>query len=287
MELEVWWSAMRTGTFYGLIGLAILLGVRATNVTNFAVGGFVTIAAFVYARMTVDGSAVVLAILAALAIGALLNAAMELAILRPMERRATGEFPAVMTVVATLFVLQQLTAQIFGRFPLQGRPVIEGSDVVGSVFVVRHDAAAVLVTLLVFAGFSYWFAHGRYGRMLRAVGDNEHAARTLGLSVGKTRLAAALAAGALCALAGVGISAQAPVLFDSGLNFALFGFVAYAIGGAGSVWGPLLGGLVLGLTQTFSSRYLGGNVNDYILLALVLIVFTFRPRGLLTVEVRS
>ena len=72
----------------------------------------------------------------------------------------------------------------------------------------------------------------------------------------------------------------------SGLNWAILGFLAVVIGGSGNVFGPLVGGLVLGAMQIFVPYYFGGNALNIVLLGVAAAFFALRPQGVFSQRVR-
>lgn len=288
MNLGILVSGISTGAFYGLIALAYFIFVCATKAVNFAMGAFVMFAAMCSAFLqTSMGFPVPFAMLAAVAAAVALVWVAEAGVLRPIMARTKDEFGAVMAIVALMFVIEQLAGIFFSKRPIIGRPIVDGLIVIGDSFIEYYSIMIVVVTVLVFAGVDLWLRKGRYGRMLRAVGDNEDAARVLGLPIRRIKAAAVAATGLVCAVAGVLFISYAPVNFHSHIGFAVLGFVAFVIGGTGSAWAPLVGGLTLGVIEATSNYLLGGGARDYVLLALVLLIFAFFPAGLFHVRVRT
>ena len=290
MELSLLLSGIETGAFYGLVALGYFLFLRATGAVNFAMGAYVMFAGVAYGSLSEDPSAplvLVLAIASALGAALLFAWITEDGILRPMLRRAHDEFGAVMAIVALMFVIEQLAGLAFGRRPVLGRELLDGSAVIAGLAIDDHDLLALAATLAIFAAVSVWLKHGRYGRMLRAVGDNEGAARTLGLPVRRVRLVAVLGTGLICGIAGILVAPQTALSFQSHLSFAILGFIALVLGGVGTPWAPLVGGMLVSAIESLSARFVGGFARDYVLLALVILVFSFRPQGLFTIRVRA
>ncbi len=123
--------------------------------------------------------------------------------------------------------------------------------------------------------------------MLRAVGDNQEAARTLGLPVGRVRLVAFAISGLIAGIAGPLFAPKAGVGFESGLSYSLFGFIALVIGGTGSPWAPLAGGIALAALQMCSSYYLGAAWLNYATLAAAVVFFAIRPQGIFARGIRT
>ncbi len=288
MELSLLVSCIETGAFYGLVGLGYFLFLRATGVVNFAMGAYVMFAGVAYASFSENPTTSLgLAIICAVSAAVLFAWITEDGILRPMALRVHDEFGAVMAIVALMFVIEQLASLAFGARPLLGRELIEGTAVIGGLAIDFQDLLAVAVTMAIFAVVAIWLKHGRYGRMLRAVGDNEHAARSLGLPVRRVRLVAVLVTGLICGVAGLLAAPQAALSFQSHLSFAILGFIALVLGGVGTPWAPLVGGMLVSAIESASARYIGGFARDYVLLALALTVFSLRPEGLFTIRVRA
>lgn len=287
MELYVAMSALQTGAQYGLIALGYFLFFRGTTAVNFSMGAYVMVAAMA-ASWIVSEKAGPVALAASAGLGAamVLSWITEAGILRPIAARTHAEFGAVLAIIALMFVIEQVTGLAFGRQPLVGAPFVDREIEVGSSAVSSQDILALVVTLATFLAAASWLRHGRYGRMVRAVGDNERAARVLGLPVRRVRTAAVVATGLVCGIAGVLVSAQTPVDFHTHLALSIAGFLAFVIGGAGSAWAPLLGGAILGGIEVLAARFVGGWSRDFVLLALVLLVFTLRPEGLVAIRVR-
>ena len=288
MELSLLLSGIETGAFYGLVALGYFLFLRATGAVNFAMGAYVMFAGVAYGSFSEDPSApLMLAIVSALGAALLFAWITEDGILRPMLRRTHDEFGAVMAIVALMFVIEQLAGLAFGRRPILGRELLDGTVLIAGLAIDDHDLLALAVTVAIFAGVAAWLKHGRYGRMLRAVGDNEGAARALGLPVRRVRLVAVLGTGLICGIAGILVAPQTALSFQSHLSFAILGFIALVLGGVGTAWAPLVGGMLVSAIETLSARFVGGFARDYVLLALVILVFSFRPQGLFTIRVRA
>src|SRR5690606_10306555 len=122
----------------------------------------------------------------------------------------------------------------------------------------------------------------RLGLQLRAAADDRRAAALMGVDVDRT-IGAAFALGGLFA----GLGGLVVTLYYGGVGFhagALIGFKALAaavVGGVGSLPGALLGGVLIGLLETFWSAYLSLSYKDVAVFAVLTLVLIFRPHGLL------
>jgi branched-chain amino acid transport system permease protein len=208
---------------------------------------------------------------------------------RPVQRRSGGgELPALVAVAAVLFAIQQLAGYLFGHTTLPGQSLVTFDPLpLGDTFVQPNTVLLVAFTAVGFAAFALWIRLTRTGRLLRAVGDSKHAAALLGLPVNRIRLIAFLLSGLLAAVTGLLFAPKAGVSSLSGLSWALSGFLAMVVGGTGSVWAPLLGGLLLGAIEVFLPYYFGGQAGVYGLLVVALLFFAFKPNGLFVRRVRT
>jgi len=143
---------------------------------------------------------------------------------------------------------------------------------------------AAVVGLLVVAGLGQFLARTRIGRAMRATSDDQEAARLMGID--NRRLYAVATAIALGTVAVAGVFLGSRTTFDpgAGATTLIFAFEAVVIGGLGSLWGTLVGGVVLGVAQTVGAAIdpaygvLAGHL-------VFLVVLAFRPRGLLPAAV--
>jgi branched-chain amino acid transport system permease protein len=289
MPAQLWISIVELGCFAGLMALGYLLVLRGAGIFMFALGPFAMFNAMMASWLVVRQGwpvpvAVVIGIVVAIASACLT----ELLIVRPIHVRTGGdEEPSIIAIVAILFAVEQLAGTLFGRTALPGLSWVS-SDVLNEngVVLTGQTVLLVVVTLLSFLLIWMWLKHTGYGRMLRAVGDNERAARTLGVPVDRIRLIAFGMAGGLGGLAGALFAAKAGISFSTGLQWSLAGFLAVIVGGLGSVWAPLFGGLIVALIQTAAVFYFGHAMLDYATFVLAFIFFALRPKGIFQAKVR-
>lgn len=289
-QLQLWLSALEMGCFFGLLALAYYLVLVGAGFFNFAigpyamVGGLCTSYLVLYEDMNVWAAAAV-----AITAAAALAVVTELVVVRPVQRRSGGgELPALVAVAAVLFAIQQLAGYLFGYTTLPGQNLLTFAPVTVGETVIQPSSLVLLgFTVVAFAGLALWIRSTRTGRLLRAVGDSTHAARLLGLPVNQIRLVAFVLSGLLAGITGLLFAPKAGVSSLSGLSWALSGFLAMVVGGTGSVWAPLVGGLLLGAVEVFVPYYFGGQSHVYGLLIVALLFFALKPSGLFVRRVRA
>ena len=163
-----------------------------------------------------------------------------------------------------------------------------GSAIITSSFSIGSQITVAYLLLLIFAvavvvlvGLQDFLSRSRYGRLIRAVADDREAAQLSGISYRHVfGIAAAIAFGT-AALAGIAYGMYSQFSPTTGTDtILLFAFAAVVIGGLGSLWGTLLGGVVLGVAQAIGAQINGSDefLAGYIVFLAVLVV---RPQGLI------
>jgi branched-chain amino acid transport system permease protein len=151
---------------------------------------------------------------------------------------------------------------------------------VNSVIYISYVSLVVLaVAVVVLGALQLFLSKTSNGRLIRAVSDDREAAQLCGANYKHVFGVAASIAFATVALAGISFGMMTEFAPTSGGTNLLFAFEAVVIGGIGSLWGTLIGGIALGIAQQFGAHFnpayqvLAGNV-------LFLVVLAIRPRGL-------
>lgn len=282
-------STIELAGFFTLLGLAYFIVLEGTGIFDFIVGPLAMIAALGASWLAIEhGLGPVVAVLIGIVLASVLSALAELVVVRPVEARTNGEeLPALVALAAMLFFLQEAAGTLFGRSSLPGQLVWQSEPVsVGGALVTSSQIVLVIATVVVFASIALWRRLTPMGRTLKAIGDNGAAARLLGLPVARIRLLASALGGAIAGIAGVVIAPKAGVSFDSGLKWTLWGFLVLVIGGTGSIYGPLVGGVILAALQIWVPYWLGPGWVDYSALIAALLFFGLRPTGIFSRKVR-
>src|SRR5215471_393724 len=272
-----------TGGLYALFacGLSLMFGVM--KVINLAHGDLATVAGYVgvgiiaASHVPFLGSVpIVVAIMAVL--GYVLQRSMiQLAISR-------GELTTLIVTFGLSIVIENGLLQFFTantRGIGVGSSLISASFSIGSqIQIAWLDVVIFALAVVVLLGLQYFLSVSKYGRLIRAVADDREAAQLSGADYRHVfGIAAALAFGTV-ALAGVAYGMTTVISPTTGTDtILLFAFAAVVIGGLGSLWGTLIGGIILGIAQQ-----IGAQINiSYELLAgylVFLAVLVIRPQGL-------
>ncbi|WP_182524526.1 branched-chain amino acid ABC transporter permease [Nocardioides dongkuii] len=274
-------GGLTLGMVYAAFALALVLIWRSTRVVNFAQAPMAMVTTFVALVILDAGYSYWLGFAAALLSGLLLGAFLERVVVRPVE--GGPEINAVILTLGLFIVLHGVAAVVFGNsyrsfpapFGIRGFEV--GDRTIALTGFGVFTVVAVLVVMLLLVAL---FRFTDVGLRMRAAAFNQEVARLLGVRVGRMlTLGWALASlvGSLAGLLIAGGSLVHPSYMDS---VVVYGFVAAVLGGLDSPVGAVVGGLLLGLSLSFVSGYVGSGLVALAALAILMAVLTLRPGGL-------
>ena len=274
-------SGISQGCIYGLIALGFVLIYKATETVSFAQGELMMLGAFCgLALMTVLGFPFWLAVPATIVAIGLFGMVIERLVIRPILGQPM--FSIVMLTIGVGYVLRGLVTMIpgFGTethslpVPYKDMPLRLGELVISAEQVVIIGATAVLC-LLLFALFRY----SKLGVAMQASSQNQLAAYYMGIPVQRLNGMVWGLAAAVAAVAGLLL---APITFvHANMGFiGLKAFPAAVVGGFSSLPGAIVGGLVIGVVESFSGFYLPEGFKDTAPYIVVLVMLMVRPNGL-------
>jgi branched-chain amino acid transport system permease protein len=205
-------------------------------------------------------------------------------------RRVIGRpvFAVIMITVGLLFLLEQLVTAVWGHQSLSlGDPWGVQTVAIGGLVVSHRDLWTIGLAAAVLAGFFALFRFSGLGLAMRATALDQEGAMARGIDVRKVFAASWAIAAAVAAIAGITV-ASGPAALNPGISFiALAAFPAMILGGLDSPLGAVLGGLIIGVTQTLTSGYqpdyaawLGQNFHVVMPYAVMILILMVRPFGL-------
>ncbi len=281
-------SGLTIGAIYALVAVGYNVVYASTQVFNLAQGMLVMVGVMMaYEFRELMGWQTVAAIAAAVVIAGLANIAVERICVAPLGRTRGGSqrhlaLPAFVTTLGASIVILDIFEIIFGSETLPFQPYFSARAFhVQGVTISRQQLFMIACALVIVLVYHVFAKYTRWGLGLSAMAQNPEGAALRGVPVAGARIVAFGLAGVISGLAGMAI---APITYADttlGFNYALKGFVAMAIGGFGSTTGALVGGAALGLTEAMLVTYGNDQYRIYASLALLLIIFTVRPRGIL------
>lgn len=275
-------NGLAIGQVYALIALGFSLVFGVSNLINFAQGGLFMLGAFfAFSGVSVFGLPLWLAAVVSIALVAVLGILLEGVALRPLEN---GPYIApVLSTLAISLIVDQLAEIIWSPegqdFPL---PFKEITFYIGNSYITSTDILIFVLGGLCTLALTWFLASSWMGRTVRAAAQDRDAAAQLGVRANDVRRLAFALAGVLGAVSGILVAMYFKSVFPQmGLPYSLKGFSAALLGGLTSIPGAVFGGILLGVTETLASAYLGEGYRDLAAFSLLLVFLIFRPQGLL------
>jgi branched-chain amino acid transport system permease protein len=286
--LQLLISGIAQGCIYGLIALGFVLIYKATETVSFAQGELMMLGAFGgLAGMTLLGFPYWLAVICAIAGMAVFGMLLERVVIRPILGQPA--FSIVMLTIGIGYVARGLITMIPGigtethTLPVPYKDQIWklGGLVLNVEQMVVIAATAVLSAVL-FAVFKY----SKIGIAMQASSQNQLAAYYMGIPVKRINGLVWGLAAAVAAIAGLLL---APITFvHANMGFiGLKAFPAAVVGGFGSLPGAIVGGLIIGIVESFSGFYLPDGFKDIAAYIVVLVMLMVKPNGLFGEKLRK
>jgi len=280
IALQLLFTGIGIGAVYALVALGFVLIFRATNVVNFAQGEFSMVAAFLMVVCAVDLELPYwLSFLIALGGMAFIGMVFNLTVYYPLRHRTF--LPVIISTIGASIFLANTTLAFYGPQPqvLPGWFDMPGFQV-GPVYLDSQYLLIIAVTIVLVA-FQYWFfEHTLLGKKLQATSQDKEMASLLGIPVARMIMLTFIYSALIGGIAGILV---APILFVSiqmGSTIALKAFAATIIGGFGDVAGAIIGGLALGIIETFGAAYISVPYKDGFAFLVLVLFLVFRPQGL-------
>jgi branched-chain amino acid transport system permease protein len=280
-------SGLATGSIYSLMALSLVIIYNATRTLNFAQGEMLMVSTFIaWAAARAFSLSLPLTLLVAVVSAGALGFVIE----RVVIRRSIGatHWDVLIITLGLSLMLRAGAGLVWSHdeFPFPSffpaRPLALGSVRIAPVSL-GIIGASVALMLALYA----LFTHTRLGRAMRAVAQNQRAARLMGISVERVYSTAWTLAAMVGAVAGVLV---APVIFLSSTMglIVINGFTAAVIGGFGSMPGAVVGGMLLGVIENLAPLYLPSGIRYSVPFIVLIGILLVRPAGLLgTVERRK
>ena len=285
--LQLLVNGISLGFLYALSALGFVMIFKSSSVLNFAHGELLAIGAFLFLVLSAWAKLPIVLAFALTLIGSFsLGFIVERLFLRPLIGEALIE--VIMLTVGLAAMFKGLLLFVFGGdihdYP---RFLPEGSLNWGPVQIPSVSVTAFIVGILFLIIFGFFFKYSSQGIYMRSVADNQPAALSLGVHVRRVFALSWAIAALVCAMSGMvlGIMNGVNVHELSGIGLKVFPVVI--LGGLDSIGGAILGGVIIGLLETFTGGYVSASLREvipYIVLVLILMVKPYGLFGLVEIE---
>src|SRR5918997_4795204 len=269
------------GAFTGFY-LANGLGERGAAALGMAPDGFV-------ARGLIRGGALepslltaLVVMLLAMVICAALGAIIERLAYRPV--RKYSRLTALITAIGVSLLLENGGQVVFGADPKFFPELISkrNIDLVGGASINSADVVVLVIAVALMVVLQYIVYYTKTGKAMRAVSFNLQSAKLMGINTDYIIAFTFALGSALAAAAGVLVAIRIPRIDPlMGILVGLKAFVAAVLGGIGNIPGAMLGGLLIGITETMVVGYFSPTYKEAVAFVILILILLFRPSGLL------
>ncbi len=279
------------GSVYALIAVGFSLVFSILEIINFSHGSLVMMGVFVSLTLglAVPGlgffGVAVLTMLAIAALGVLV----ERMAVNPLRRKSAERALALVSTLGAAILLEAFAQLVWGA-DVRDYPLSLPSGVIelGSARITYTEVLIVALSTVLMIGLQLFVRYTRWGRGIRATAQNPMAAALMGININRTVGLVFAIGSALAAVAGMLMGVYYNYAHPS-MGFApgIKGFVAAVLGGMGSVLGAGLGGLLLGMAEVLGGSYISFAYQDAIAFAVLILIFLFRPQGILGTRIKD
>lgn len=286
--LQLTANGLMTGAILaiGAVGVTLVLGVlRLLHVAHGDTIAFGTFMGLLFTGLFADSLAV--GMVGAILATAILAVVTDYALWSPLRRRGAGMVSLLLASIGLALVLRHVIFWVAGADPRQYPIDLLRVFEVGPVRLSEGQVIAFPVAVVAIVVIGWLFARTNSGKRMRALADDISLAAVAGIDVKRTILMIWVVSGALAGLAGV-LQGLVQNSFNPNLGFQLLlpVFAAVVLGGIGSPYGALAGGVVLGLAMEVStwSGFFGGVPPSYkqaVAFGVLVLMLVLRPQGLL------
>jgi neutral amino acid transport system permease protein len=264
------------------IGLSLIFG--TTRLINFSHGELVTFGAVVAWFLNAQGPELPLIAAGAIAavVTGVLGGSMELGLWRPLRARQVGLFQMFVITIGLALVIRHVILIWFGgsRRPYTDYTIQDRWDL-GPVSIAPRDLAVMIVSIVILVLVALVLLRTRVGKAMRAVADDTDLSEASGIDVRRIILFVWVGGAGLAAVGGVFLGVIESVNFEMGFNLLLLMFAAVILGGLGTAFGAMVGGLVVGIATEVSTIWVQPSLKFVFALAALVLALLIRPQGIL------
>ena len=288
--LQYFINGISIGSVYAIIALGYTMVYGIAKMLNFAHGDVIMVGAYISFCVTnYLGLPVAVSILAAMAVCTLLGILIEGMAYKPL--RGTPSLAVLITAIGVSYFLQNAAQLIWSSNPKSFTSIVSNIQpfhLFGDLTITGEVIITVVASVVIMIGLTWFTGSTRIGKSMRAVSEDRDAAQLMGINVNRTISITFAIGSALAAIAGVLMCSSIPTLTPTtGSMPGIRAFTAAVFGGIGSIPGAMLGGILLGIIETFAKAYLSTQFSDAIVFGVLIIILLVKPAGLLGKQVQE
>ena len=280
-------NGLNIGSIYALIALGYTMVYGIAKLINFAHGDVIMVGAYISFISMKFGLPWWLAVIISIVACAILGVLMEKVAYKPL--RKASRISLLITAIGISYLLQNAFQLIFGANPQPYHAFITlpalnlGGISIQANYYITFSVSVVLMILL-----TLFVNKTTMGKAMRAVSEDEGAAKLMGINV-DTTISLTFAIGcALAAIAGILYANCYPMINPTlGSLPGIKAFIAAVLGGIGSIPGAVIGAFILGMVEAMTKAYISSQLTDTIVFAILILMLVFKPAGILGKNVKE
>jgi len=276
-------TGISLGSVYAIIALGYTMVYGIAKMLNFAHGDVIMIGGYAaFCAGAYMGWPTPCAILFSIFVCTALGIMIEKLAYKPL-RNATS-LAVLITAIGVSYFLQNMALLIWTSNPksFPNMMAFIPSITLGSVTISSTTIATIAACIVIMIALTLFTEKTKMGKAMRAVSEDKGAAQLMGINVNATISVTFAIGSGLAAIAGVLLCSAYPTLVPTtGSLPGIKAFTAAVLGGIGSIPGAMLGGILLGLLETFAKAYISTQLSDAIVFGALIVVLIVRPTGLL------
>ncbi|MEB3102261.1 branched-chain amino acid ABC transporter permease [Ferviditalea candida] len=274
-------NGLAMGSIYSLIALGFVLVYVAVNVVNFAQGDFIMVGAFICLSLYSNGIPIWFALIASVLIMGIFGFLYQIGVYRPFRSRSKSFLPVMISTLGASMFFQSLFLVIYGPDPRSLPPLIGGDPIqLGGLPLPRQSLVIIVFALLLFGFQFFLFEKTNLGKKMQATAQDPETARLMGINVAWMNGLTFVYCTALGGIAGILLAPLFTLTTTIGSIFGLKAFAAAIVGGFSDAKGAIVGGLFIGVIESFSAYFGMGAYMDASAFIVLVLFLIFRPSGL-------
>ena len=283
-------NGISIGAVYAIIALGYTMVYGIAKMLNFAHGDVIMIGAYVSFCVTnYLGLPAVVSIVLSMAVCTALGIVIEGLAYKPL--RGTPSLAVLITAIGVSYFLQNAAQLIWSSATKNFTSIVTWEPISlfdGGLVITGEVIVTVAVSILVMIALTWFTGSTRTGKAMRAVSEDRDAAQLMGINVNQTISTTFAIGSALAAVAGVLLCSTVPTLTPTtGSMPGIRAFTAAVLGGIGSIPGAMLGGILIGIIETFAKAYISTQFSDAVVFSVLVIILLVKPAGLLGKQIQE
>ena len=277
-------NGISIGAVYAIIALGYTMVYGIAKMLNFAHGDVIMVGAYMSYSMTAYlGMPAYVGVLVAIVVCTLLGITIEGLAYRPL--RGAPSLAVLITAIGVSYFLQNAAQLIWGSDQKNFKSIVTLAPLKlfdGQLTITGEVIITILLSIVIMVSLHLFTTKTRMGKAMRAVSEDRDAAQLMGINVNRTIAMTFAIGSALAAIAGVLLCSSLVTLQPTtGSMPGIRAFTAAVFGGIGSIPGAMLGGILLGVIETFAKAYISTKFSDAIVFLVLIVILLVKPSGLL------